>query len=285
MSKYGWKKSVTELPNLHCYSAIQIPQVIDLTKDATEVVNQLQVGRCTGTGIGGAVSAVLTQLKVNKNTMYVAPDWIYNGERKLEGTLNYDGGGQPADGYRWIGQHGIVPYQYMPITPTLNTTDPMLLQGYAVMLQNYVPVHLDTHPDTVLSELLDAMAQGHYVTQGAAFFSAWESVGADGICPFQIASQAVAGGHETYYVGADQSKQLFRLRNSWGKDYAFKGDYFITFDQVKVLASMGMDLAYPCFTGISHIAPPVPVKTGCAVFELLHKMRYNQYRISEGVLN
>ena len=278
MLKYGWIKSERESKQKHEFMALPIPVVIDLSKNASVVINQLQVGRCTGCGIGGALSSTLTALGLNPSkSFYFSPDDIYNGERVIEGTLTEDVGGQPVDGYEWIELHGVLPYSVMPITPKLNETNPLVYESQTIQLAGFQGVQIPSSGDIVAS-VLDALAAGHYVTQGAAFFSAWESIGGNGIVPLQHDYDPVAGGHETYYIGANQTTQLFEMTNSWGTAYGKGGHYFMPFAQLPILAGMvgSIDLHYPVFTGIIPVpTPPQPVKKKCHLFALLEQMRYN----------
>jgi hypothetical protein len=38
------------------------------------------------------------------------------------------------------------------------------------------------------------------------------------------------GGHEVIVIGFDDSKRLFRIRNSWSGSYGYKGDWFMTYE-------------------------------------------------------
>ena len=175
MSRYGWVKSQVEFRQKHTYSGIKLPDIIDLSAYKPLVVNQLNIGRCTGCGIGGSLSGKMSQLGLNPgNFFYWSPDDLYNGARKLEGTLNEDAGAQPTDVYTWVKKYGAIPYSLWPISPNLSTVDPSTEESEAIMLPDFVPVQLDTTPANALVHLLDALAAGNFVTIGASYFAAWE---------------------------------------------------------------------------------------------------------------
>jgi hypothetical protein len=68
--------------------ATKLPDIIDLSMYRPKIVDQLQVGRYSGCGIGGATSGKLAQLGLNPNNDFiVSPDDLYNGARVLEGIL------------------------------------------------------------------------------------------------------------------------------------------------------------------------------------------------------
>jgi len=249
---YGWQKSRMELPNKHKFNALWLPDIIDLSQYRPEVIDQLEVNRCTGCGIGGAMSGKMSELNLNPGKgFYWSPDDLYNGARVLEGTLNSDVGAQPADVYKWIQEHGAIRYGDMPITPGVSVVNPLSLESEAIMLPNFTPVQIETRPDTVVSHILDAMAAGHFVTQGAAFFAAWEDY-KGGPLPLKRPIDPIGGYHETFYYKANTVTQTFYLQNSWGPSWGENGLYEMPFAQVPILARMGMDLHYATFT-----APPV----------------------------
>lgn len=264
---YGWQKSQKELANKHKFGAVKLPDIIDLSQYKPAVINQLEVHRCTGCGIGGAMSGKMSQLGLNPgNQFYWSPDDLYNGARVLEGTLNKDIGAEPVDVYKWIEEHGAIPYADMPIIPALSVINPLVLEFEAIMLPAFTPVQIDTRADTVVANILDAMAAGNFITQGAAFFAAWEDY-KSGVLPLQRPTDPIGGYHETFYYKANTITQIFYLQNSWGPLWGEQGLYEMPFAQVPILARMGMDLHYATFT-----APPVLVPTP--------KLPHNYWQVS-----
>jgi hypothetical protein len=253
---YGWQKSQKGLLNKHKFSAIKLPDIIDLSQYKPEVINQLQVDRCTGCGIGGAMSGKMSQLGLNPgNQFYWSPDDLYNGARVLEGTLNEDVGAQPVDVYKWVQEHGVIRYADMPVSPTLSTINPQVLESEAIRLPYFTPVQIDTRAESVVANILDAMANWNFVTQGAAFFAAWEDY-KGGVLPLQWPNYSIGGYHETFYYKADTVAQIFYLQNSWGPLWGENGLYQMPFAQVPILAKMDMDLHYANFTAPS-VQPPM----------------------------
>ena len=275
---YGRIKSTKKFDKQHKYSAMQLPNIIDLSVYRPKIVNQLQVFRCSGCGIGGATSGKLAQLGLNpQNDFIVSPDDLYNGARVLEGTLQADDGAQAVDVYAWIKKYGYIPYNLWPISPKLSTVNPTTLESEAIQLPNFVSVGLDCSVDGALVNLLDALAAGNFVTIGADYFSDWENY-SGGMQPVIQSNGQIAGGHEEYFYYADNTQRFLKRANSWGtNDFGQnnpdpdKGCEYISFDQIPILASMGMDLHYATFTVPSPI--PQPVKKPCRFFSLLAQQR------------
>ena len=53
------------------------------------------------------------------------------------------------------------------------------------------------------------------------------------------------GGHAILCIGYDHVRQLYRLHNSWGKDWGIGGDCFISVSDMKRLLSENGEAAIP----------------------------------------
>lgn len=70
---------------------------------------------------------------------------------------------------------------------------------------------------------------GGPVIVGTAWYESMFDPDAEHI--LRIAPRAsVAGGHEWLLVGADQKRALFRMRNSWGKNWGYRGEALVPFE-------------------------------------------------------
>jgi hypothetical protein len=297
---YGWVKDKKNPPVMHQYKAIKVPDIIDLSMYKPNVFDQGTVGRCTGCGIGGKLSGQIAQLGGNpSHQQIISPDDLYNMARKKEGDLGQDNGAEPGDVYLMVQQYGAVPLDKWPMTPTLDTEDPLspTRLAEAIKYPDFTPVGVDTsNPDTVIQNILDAMAQvvngvtGMFISTGFPWFASWENYDG-GPLPNQSASGAIAGGHETFWFYANVPNRYFYGQNSWditwGSKNDFPGCYIMPFDQVKVLSQLGMDVRYALFTlpgpqpapTPTPPAPPTPMppppapKKCCSFFDLLHQRR------------
>jgi hypothetical protein len=62
----------------------------------------------------------------------------------------------------------------------------------------------------------------------------------EGILRVEPAS-GIAGGHEWLLKGANRSKAMFRMRNSWGTSWGLKGEAWISFEDFEWLLEHGGD--------------------------------------------
>ena len=267
---YGWIKSTQELTHKHRFLGLQIPEIIDLSPFKPPVINQGNVGRCVGCGVAAQLSTTLTQLGDNpSDAFFWSPDDIYNGARVIEGTLDEDAGANAVDAYTWVKSYGVIKYVDWPLSSRLSTENPMNESAEAIMLPDFHRVELDNSVDGALASILDAMAQGHTIAVGASYFSQWENY-SGGMQPTLSANSPIAGGHEEVFYYADSKQKYLKRQNSWGtKDFGQdnpgtdKGCEYISFDQIPILASMGIDLHYATFTApfVPPTPPPVPPPT------------------------
>jgi len=283
---YGRIKSTKKFDRQHKYMAVKLPNIIDLSMYRPKIINQLNVNRCIGCGIGGAMSGKLSQLGLNPaNDFIVSPDDIYNGARALEGKLQSDAGSEGVDAYKWVQKYGYIPYSLWPLSATFSDVNPATLENEAIQLPDFQSVGLNTSVDGALAELLDAMAAGNFVTVGAAYFAQWENY-KSGIQPTLQRTAPIAGEHEEYFYYADLTQRYLKRANSWGTD-SFgednpdpdKGCEYISFDEIPILAAMGMDLHYSTFKAPdpnSPANPPTSTTTSsscCPVTSLLRQTR------------
>jgi hypothetical protein len=262
---YGGKRSTKTLNRQHTFRGVQVPNLIDLTQWKPKVINQLQVGRCSGCGPGGMISGHLSQLGFNpKNDFIVSPDDLYNLGRKKEGTLGADDGAEPYDVLTMAQEYGIIPYVDWPISQNLSTLDPTIPaeEAEAIKYPGFTPVQIDvSNPNTALANILDAMApdtdnpMGKFINFGFAWFSIWEEY-TSGLLPMQTVNDSIAGYHDTFSFKADIVNQKFFNQNSWDTNWGEEGCYELPFAMIPVLVQLGMEAEYVTFSGAPTPPPP-----------------------------
>ena len=94
-----------------------LPKIVDLRLLQSPVVNQGDIGSCTGNSIAGALEFLELKELFEKDTM--APEvfgldferlarlFIYYNERRIEGTVDRDAGAEIRDGMKAISHFGV----------------------------------------------------------------------------------------------------------------------------------------------------------------------------------
>jgi hypothetical protein len=253
----GWRKDKYDGRDFIHYRLIPItlPDSVDLSANLPEVRDQGNIGSCVGFGVGANITATAKQQDVFSE--WFSPNWIYNGARFIEGTLNEDAGAYPRDGFQWLVDKGGLLEHFWPYDGTqLDKTPP--------------PAKFDTEADKypVLAYyrvtggadgICTALAAGHFVSIGTPWFDTWFDVGADGVLPAVNSFSDCVGGHETCLYGYDMTKGVFYGMNSWGPDWGRGGHYTMPMSAFSNFGAFGgYDAHYVVVAWESEPEPPEP---------------------------
>ena len=264
---YGWKKdNINPRAVYHRAKVMRLPDVINMIASCPPVRDQGPVGSCTGHGIGGIMSGTLIQLSAF--TEWESVNWIYNGARFLEGTLNQDAGAYPDDCFTWLTNMGSLLEHFFPYSGVLNTDDPNNFKGNAEFFTGFQAVRVDNGIDGIKS----ALADGHLVAIGTPWFDTWELQ--SGILPEINANSNVVGGHETFLYGYDDTQPIpiFLGQNSWGVGWGIQGRYTMPQGTFQVMKDNfgGYDAHYVTFTATPSPVP-TPTPSSCPIGKTLAK--------------
>ena len=211
----GWKKDpFDEKAVYHKRRVARLPDVVDLSPFIPAIGYQDGVSACTGFGFGGHCATTAAQLGiiVAGKKIHYSPNWIYNGARKKEGTLNSDEGAYPDDCANWIVENGLVTWADWPFIEVFDKTDPVDKLIYTKLYPNRKKVRVDNGADGIMA----ALADGHTVAIGTPWFANWRDY-SEGVLPKVNSSSVLAGGHETYLYGFNRIRGTVLGPNSWGE--------------------------------------------------------------------
>ena len=206
-------------------------------------------------------------------------NYIYNGSRYIEGTLNQDAGLANDDAIKWLVQHRFLLYPYWPFLNKLDSAAPSTLrESEANIYPNFQSFRVDNGVDGLKS----AMADGHTVVLGSPWSQRWEEPTGE-ILPDPNGSIS-AGGHDTVWGDYDDSKQAFFGQNSWDTSWNgdLKGRFWMPYSAIQWFKDNGgYDAHYVVFTPLINPppAPNPPASCGCprAVTNMFRRMvKYNK---------
>ena len=246
INRYGWKPqrfdSRDEVYRWQVPADLVLPPSVDLQPGCPEVYNQGQLGSCTAHAITGAL-----EFEMGKDPSLPAfkPSrlFIYYNERVMEGDPEQDGGAEIRDGIKSVSTLGVPaeddwPYvedQFAVKPPVQVYTEAEMFDAFTRKKILYQPINQD------LIHLKSCLASGWPFPFGFKVYPAFESdeVAASGIVPMPGPGEAEIGGHAVLCVGYDDSKQAFKVRNSWGSGWGLKGYFWIPYAYLtsKILAS------------------------------------------------
>lgn len=227
----GWKPDVPDFRDfkLKLKAPIPVPDKVDMESGFSECYDQDDLGSCTGQ----AIASVVEYRYLTKGLKLGTPSrlFIYFNEREMENTIKEDAGAQIRDGIKSIGKKGVCFEDMWPYDISkFAKRPPKKCYTKALDHQAIKYARVDQDEDSVLQVL----AAKDPIVFGFSVYDSLMSkeVASSGILPMPSKKDKMHGGHAVTLVGYDLTKRLFKVRNSWGTDWAQKGYFWMPFDYV-----------------------------------------------------
>lgn len=210
---------VASVPNL----ATALPPSVDLEPDCGPVKNQGDLGACTafaGTGMREFLAR-----RYQARQPILSPMFLYYKERELDGDLGEgDSGSTGRTCCRVLASVGVCVESDDPYAPSdyqTPPTDAQVADALAYKGGSY-------HSISNVQDMKSCLASGYANIIGFTVYSSFESIGPDGIMPVpNKTAESILGGHEVLVIGYDDSRQAFKVRNSWGSDWGASGNFWM----------------------------------------------------------
>ena len=229
LQKYGWKPDHLDhrdrwLPTL--VAKVPLPPAADLRSGCPPIYNQGQLGSCTANAIAGAVDFE----RAKQGEAFLTPSrlFIYYNERATEGTVLHDAGAEIRDGIKSVSSLGVClesewPYSDNATQFAVKPGDQCYADALKFKALTYSRV---TQVDYFLQHCIAIL--GRPVVFGFSVFNEFESdeVASTGIVPMPAANETPIGAHAVAAVGYE-TRQAFRLINSWGSDWGIQGHFWL----------------------------------------------------------
>jgi Mimiviridae cathepsin B cystein protease len=218
------------------YKAIREPDVVNLTKYESPIKDQGSLGVCTGMGISGLLEFKYWNLPIPKKLIFSA-QFIYYNERKMEGTISSDDGAMIRTGIKVAAQYGCSQEKLWPYSDTLEAMIKEPSREAYLDAQNYQIMSYARI--TNLASMTNCLAQNRPFTCGITLYESFDSdaVAKTGMVPMPGTREQPLGGHCVDCVGYSKPHKLFIMRNSWGREWASSGHFFLPLDY---LANSGL---------------------------------------------
>lgn len=202
-----------------------LPSQVDLRDRMSPIVNQGQLGSCTANAI---VSGLREYLLKQSGRPFVPLSrlFLYYHERELENDIPDDHGALLRDGMKVLQQIGVCPETDYPYTENFRDTPSPQAEADAPLYRIG-----EYHRVLDLLRLKSALAHGLPVVFGFSVTKAFLSpeVQNTGVVPVTGPDDVVRNdngipaGHAVCAVGYEDNKQLFIVRNSWGREWGDQG--------------------------------------------------------------
>lgn len=201
-----------------------LPASIDFRDAFGPVVDQGEIGDCTGCSLAGMMQALIVE--AGRPAVVLDVDEIYYEERLAEGTPTQDSGANPVDGLNFLQRVGVAPAQDGPAPDVLETTPPTmqaLQDGALYRIASWAPIALTQSADarTAILPVLQLLAQQVPIEIAIAVHQSFENAGDGNIpMPGEPPQDPMMGGHAIVLAGYKDDTTApgggyVIFRNSW----------------------------------------------------------------------
>ena len=208
------KLDFLQLPNIE--KKFSASQKVDLRNKMPPILDQGNLGSCTGQALCGLVS-------YSKNGLLGSPLFLYYNERMLDGSIPYDAGATLYSGIKSLQTHGICQEKQWPYIISKYAVKPPPSCYKNALKHNALQVKNIYNDINSMKACLDS---GFPFVFGFQVYSSFESsyVAKTGMVPMPNTKiERLQGGHAVVCCGYDDTKQVWIVRNSWGTSWGDKG--------------------------------------------------------------
>lgn len=206
---------------------LSLPDKVDLSANMPPVMDQGQIGSCTGHGSTAAMRAAI--IKAGRPDVPLSRLYAYYNGRAYEGTTGQDAGAMIRDVVKGLVKFGAPDEALWPYVPTKFWVTPPA-KAYADGERRQV---LQYHRVSVgISSLKQALAAGFPVIIGVSLYESFESAGvaASGQVPMpDTGRESMLGGHCMLAFGYDDARRSVQVRNSWGERWGDHGNCWMPY--------------------------------------------------------
>ena len=205
-----------------------LPSSVDLSPYTGPVKDQGDLGACTAFAGTGLREFLLKRYQPHLDFTPLSPLFLYYLERQFDGSLTLgDTGSTGRTSVHCMNTFGVCPESKDPYDPQQFTVAPTPDQITAAEAYKSGAYHrLQT-----VGDMRSCLASGYAFLVGftvyASFESTWSTPGYMPVPNFDREYQL--GGHEVLFIGYDDDKSAFLVRNSWGPSWGLSGNFYFPY--------------------------------------------------------
>lgn len=231
MSKFNAKGWVPALPDIRDHQFAPklswwkpLPDKIDLRGRLPAVWNQGSIGSCVAHGV--AICHIAAQ-RVQDASAEIMPSRLalYYEARALSGWVSVDSGCYISSALKTVANKGVADEKKYPyLVSKFKLKPPVSVAKDAMLHQAVAYERVD---NTNVKAIQAALVEGLPVVFGSTLYENSYELDANYVMPMPDLSRKVVGGHAMAIVGYNKQKQLFLVRNSWGKEWGDNGHHWM----------------------------------------------------------
>jgi C1A family cysteine protease len=215
-------------------AAAKRPASVDLDPCGETVYDQGPLGSCSANAIAAAIQFARLRSKARLFDVIPSRLFIYFGQRVIAGTIPCDCGGSLRDGLKVAANDGVCleggkrawPYDIRRFADSPPST--CFSEALKIRIGRYLRVR------QVIGDLEACLAEGLPFLFGFVAFARLEDAPfpKNGVLLEPRSTAQPIGNHAVMAVGYDRADKTFRIRNSWGTDWALNGFFKMPYDYI-----------------------------------------------------
>lgn len=187
-----------------------------------QIVNQGQEGSCVAFATAYAAASIL-EYNFKGVTSPRSPEYVYN-QIKISSCPN---GTYVSRGLDLIKNQGACSWDEMPYTDAECSTQPNAAQKSAASTHKFTT--WATVDKTNITNVKTLLSMNLPIVIAITVDRSFDSLSAANNWTWKSHSGKVRGGHAICVVGYDDTKQAFKVQNSWGKTWGDNGFFWIDY--------------------------------------------------------
>lgn len=227
--RYGYKRDLPDFRDLGMARLTRAkktnPSKIDLEKLCGPVKDQGDLGSCTAfAGCGMREFLWRRDSKSKSRPPIFSPMFLYYKERELDGNISEDAGSYGRTSVQVMQKIGVCLESTDPYEPKNFRSEPTPEEVAEALKYRAGGYHRLAGVDDMKS----CLASKYVFVVGFTVYESFET-GSWTTMPIPKHGEQILGGHEVLFIGYDDSKNAFKVRNSWGNDWAEKGNFWFPY--------------------------------------------------------
>jgi len=221
-------RDLRDIPMSLVLPPIPLPAKIDYGTDMTPVRDQGDEGTCVAFASVVGIKEYQDSKEYDK-TMKLSPRYLYSLCKKNDG-IPEEEGTYPRVAMKMLLNFGTPPESYWPYSPHQTDEPKTGADKAAVRYKVKAYARLKT-----VTEMKRSLVINGPFMAGVDVYESWFTAKASktGMIPMPAASDQYQGGHAICIAGYDDTKKLFKFKNSWGSSWGNKGYGYLTYDYMK----------------------------------------------------
>jgi C1A family cysteine protease len=205
-----------------------LPSSVDLELWCGPVKDQGQLGACTAFAGCGMLEFLFRKYGHALANPVLSPMFLYYVERKIDGTLaEGDCGSSGRTLVQAINRFGVCLESgdiYSPSNFEVAPTPAQSAEAQTMRAGAY-------HRIGCVDDMKSCLASGYaFVVTFVVRESFETNLGADGTMPMpNKGKELILGAHEVLFIGYDDAKQAFKVRNSWSASWGVRGNFWFPY--------------------------------------------------------